>query len=149
MAFALLIKVSVVISFFIAINSYISMTAVPHSAIIFVNNDLAPSTQSHLVRQLFITEVIDGATFDLGINSPDGYQDGYIDGYNQDQIKRLDQRIMVVRSFADRATVSTWALADVVMFVKQGLCAVEVNKFGPPNITIPVLKITWGFLGIH
>lgn len=125
------------------------MTAVPHSAIIFVNNDLAPSTQSHLVRQLFITEVIDGATFDLGINSPDGYIDGYMDGYNQDQIKQLDQRIMVVRSFADRATVPTWNLADVVMFVKQGLCAVEVNKFGPPNITISVLHISWGFLGIH
>ena len=109
-------------------------------AIIIVNNDLAPSTQGHLVRQLHINEVIDGYTFDGRVNDDPTYAD---------KVKQLKLRIMVVRTFEDRANVSSWTLADVVIFVKQGLAAVEVNKFGPHGITYPVLKLNWTYLGIN
>lgn len=114
------------------------MVAVP-PAIICVNDDLSPSVREHLIRQLFINQVLDGPTFD-----------GYVstDPYYPNKIKQLNQRIMVVRTFADRYQVSTWTVPDVVMFIKQGLAAVEVNKFGPPGFTLPVLKLYWGALGV-
>lgn len=120
------------------------MAAVPSAAIIFVNNDLSTSAQAHLVRQLFITDVLDGDTFDAYFN--DDASDGYADGYGAANFIR--RRIMVIRSFEGRGTVDTWSLADVVIFVKQGLASVERNKFGPPGLTLPVLKLTWGALGI-
>lgn len=119
------------------------MGAVPNTAIIFVNNDLSESAQAHLVRQLFITDILTGDVFDLFYNT-DGY-DGYADGYGAATFKQ--RRLLVIRSFQDRGTVSTWSLADVVIFVKAGLAAVERNKFGPPGLTLPVLKLTWGSLG--
>lgn len=114
------------------------MVAVP-PAIIFVNNDLSPSAESNLVRQLFINQVMDGYVFD-----------GYvaIDPLYPAKIKQLNRRIMVVRTFSDKFSVPTWTIPDVVIFVKQGLAAVEVNKFGPPGFTLPVLKLYWGALGI-
>lgn len=121
------------------------MGAVPHAAIIFINNDLSASAQAHLVRQLFITDVMDGYTFDVFFN--DDSTDGYADGYGQETFAK--RRVLVIRSFVDRGTVDTWTLADVVIFVKQGLAAVETNKFGPPGLTLPVLKLTWGALGVY
>lgn len=109
-------------------------------AIIIVNNDLAPSTQGHLVRQLHITEVMDGYTFDSRVEADPTYVD---------TIQPLNLRLMVVRTFEDRDSVTTWNLADVVIFVKQGLAAVEVNKFGPHGITYPVLKLNWMYLGVN
>lgn len=121
------------------------MSAVPNAAIIFVNNDLSESAQKHLVRQLFITDIMSGDQFDAYFN--DDPSDGYADGYGQENFRQ--RRILVIRTFIGRGTVSAWTLADVVIFVKQGLAAVECNKFGPPGFTLPVLKLTWGALGVH
>ncbi len=121
------------------------MSAVPNAAIIFVNNDLSASAQTHLVRQLFITDILDGDTFDAYFN--DDASDGYADGYGQENFRQ--RRILVIRTFLDRGTVTTWTLADVVIFVKNGLAAVECNKFGPPGLTLPVLRLTYGALGFR
>lgn len=115
------------------------MVAVP-AAIIIVNDDLAPSTRSHLIRQLFINSVLDGYTFDSYVAADDQYVN---------KLKQLNQRVMVVRTFQDRDQVPTWTLADVVVFIKQGLAAIEINKFGPHGLTLPVLHLYWGALGIH
>lgn len=115
------------------------MVAVP-PAIIFVNNDLSASAREHLVRQLFINDVQDGYEFDANVAADEDYPS---------KIRQLNLRIMVVRSFADRADVSTWTLPDVVIFVKNGLAAVEKNKFGPPGLTLRVIQLTWGGLGVH
>ena len=115
------------------------MGAVPHSAIVFVNNDLSESAETHLVRLLHISDVVTGEEFD-------GYVEA--DSTYLDTLRMMGMRVMVVRTFLDRADVSTWTLADVVIFVKNGLAAVECNKFGPPGLTLPVINLYWGALGI-
>jgi len=112
----------------------------PPAAIIFVNNDLSESAEAHLVRQLFINDVQTGAEFDANVAADPEYPD---------KLKQLNQRVMVVRTFVDRGTVSTWELADVVIFVKQGLAAVECSRMGPPTQTFKVTELYWGKLGIY
>lgn len=106
------------------------------AGIVFVNNDLTTSVQSALVKQLHITEVIDGYVFDDRIVNNANYVDA---------IKLLDQRIMVVRSFEE---LTNRALADVVIFVSHGVASVLDNKFGPPGVTSAVCRLTWGKLCI-
>lgn len=101
-------------------------------ALIFVNNDLSDNVQDALVRQLFIHQVMTGADFD-----------GYVDGYATptdytDYLHGGNIRVLVKRDFND---VTNRDLADVVIFVKAGLAAVETNKFGPPGLTLPVDKL--------
>ena len=115
------------------------MVAVP-AAIIFVNHDTSDSVRSTLVRQLEISSIQDGYEFDANVAADPTYPD---------KIKQLNLRIMVVRTFLDRATVPTWTIPDVVVFVKNGLGCIEINKFGPPGLTLPVINIYWGALGIH
>lgn len=98
-------------------------------AIIFINNDLSSQVLSVFVRQLFITEVLDAATFD-GYVAMDGYfvSDALQDGY----------RILVLRNLFDQTNRN---LADIVLFAKSGLVSVEQNKIGPPNITLPINQV--------
>lgn len=111
------------------------MVAVP-SAIILVNNDLVDQVRSHLVTQLHITEVIDGYVFDDRIAANSSYPDTIrADGY----------RLMVVRSFAE---LESRELADVAIFIKNGLASVLKNNFGPPGATFEVLNLHWGQLCI-
>jgi len=106
------------------------------AGIIFVNDDLTTSVQNALVKQLHISEVIDGYTFDARIAASSDYIDN---------IKLLDMRIMVVRSFEE---LDNRSLADVVIFVTNGLASVLQNNFGPPGITFAVLRLTWGQLNV-
>lgn len=110
---------------------------IPPAAILCVNNDLSDSVRENLIRLLFINDVQDGYTFDANVAADPEYPT---------KIKELNLRIMIVRSFADRATVPTWTIPDIVMFIKQGLAAVEINKFGPTGLTLPVIKLYWGAL---
>lgn len=112
------------------------MVAVP-PAIIFVNNDLSESVRSTLIRQLQINEVLDGYVFDERVAADPAYPD---------TIRQLRLRVMVVRTFVDRATVATWTIPEVVIFVKNGLAAIERNNFGPPGLTLPVINLYWGAL---
>lgn len=112
----------------------------PPAGVIFVNKDISDSAKSTLVRQLLIDDVQDGYVFDdnVAVNA----------NYAAD-IKSSNLRVLVLRSFSEfvnRANISTWTTPDVVLFVKQGIAYVEINKFGPPGISISVLKVDWGFL---
>ena len=106
------------------------------AGVIIVNNDLTDNIQAKLVTQLHITEVIDGSTFDARIAADEDYVSN---------IKLLDTRVLVKRSLAE---TTNRASADVVIFVSHGLAAVLENKFGPPNVTYPIVNITWGKLCI-
>ena len=106
------------------------------AGVVFVNNDLTTSVQNALVKQLHISEVVDGYAFDARITANPDYVD---------VVKQLDLRIMVVRSFEE---LDNRALADVVIFVTHGLASVLQNKFGPPGITSAVNRLTWGKLVI-
>lgn len=95
-------------------------------SIIFVNQDLTDQVLSVFVRQLYITQVLDGYTFD-GYVSSDAYfeMNVYIDGY----------RILVVRDLHDYTNREK---ADLVLFAKDGLVSVLCNKYGPPGKTLTI-----------
>jgi hypothetical protein len=111
------------------------MVAVP-AAIVFVNHDLVDEVRGWIVKQLHIDEAIDGATFDARVAGDPSYVD---------KVHQLNLRVLVERPFND---YNNRQLADVAIFVKNGLAAIEVNKFGPPGGTYPVLNLYWGQLGI-
>jgi len=106
------------------------------SAIIFCNNDLSQSVEDMLVRQLYINEVIDGYVFDARVAADSNYLT---------YVKSGNLRLMVVRSFEE---LTNRELADVAIYVKHALAAVEINKFGPHGITFPVLNLSWPKLGV-
>ena len=110
--------------------------AIKPSGIVFVNNDLTPSVQNMLVKQLHINDVFTGAEFDSIIALDPDYPS---------KVNQLDRRVMVIRSFREETNRD---LADVVIFVSHGLAAIEKNNFGPPGITSTVVNLTWGKLCI-
>ena len=104
--------------------------AIP-TGIVFVNNDLTESVRDALVKQLYISEIMDGYTFDHTIaNNPD----------YPTQVKNSNGRVMVVRSFKE---LQNRTIADVVIFVTHGTANVEENKFGPPGLVLRVAELTW------
>lgn len=98
-------------------------------AIIFINTDLTESIIETFTRQLFLTQVMDGATFDAYVAA---------DGYYPLLVHQSGWRIMVLRPLYD---FTNRELADMVLFAKAGLVSVEINKFGPPGITLPIEKV--------
>lgn len=132
-------------------------------AIIFINNNISSTLQTHLVRQLQITEVITGEIFDARVASDsDGYEiDGYIDadGYFVDYVPDLEftdyvtyvhstnRRILVLRDFTD---TTNRELADLVLFIKNGIAAMEFAPgYGPPSLSMSVNKIRLNFYGLQ
>jgi hypothetical protein len=112
------------------------MVAVP-PAVIFVNNDLTAQVQDYLATQLFIDIILSGAQFDALIAADPEYHT---------KAKQANQRILVIRSFYE---LTNRDKADVVIFIKEGLAAVETTKFGPPATTYPVANLTLGQLGLY
>jgi len=112
------------------------MVAVP-PAIIIMNNDLVPDVVSWIVRQLQITETIDGATFDARIAANPDYPD---------VVHALNERLLVIRNFRE---LDNRQAADVVVFVKNGMAAIEQNKFGPPGQTYRLRDLHWGQMYVH
>jgi hypothetical protein len=98
-------------------------------AIIFINTDLTTSIIDTFTRQLFLTQVMDAATFDALVAA---------DGYYPQQIHQSGSRIMVLRPLYDMTNRS---LADIVLFAKSGLVSVLYNRLGPPSITLPIDKV--------
>lgn len=112
------------------------MVAVP-PAVVFVNNDLVDQVRDWIVKQLHISEYMDGYTFDQRITANPDYVT---------EIKQLDQRLLVIRNLREHTNRN---LADVVLFVKAGMASVEENKFGPPGQTVRVINLYWGQLCIY
>lgn len=101
------------------------------SAIIFVNSDISTQVLEVLQRQLFIDEMITGTEFDDRLTSDPSYSE---------VIHQNDLKILVVRSFRE---LTNRDKADLVIFIKNGLAAVESTKFGPPAQTFAVDKLYW------
>jgi len=106
------------------------------SAILFVNNDLTQNVLNKLKSQLFITDVLESDIFDGYVND--------IPNFIND-CKAKNKRVLVIRSFND---YTNRELADVAIFIKNGLASVEKNKYGPPGQTYKVLELYWGKFGI-
>ena len=99
------------------------------SAIIFANNDLSPKVQETLEQQLYISETIDGYTFDSRI---------LINSMYPSTIYLNNLRLLVIRDAND---YSNRNLADVFLFIKNGLAEIEFQKNGPPTTTLPVANL--------
>lgn len=96
-------------------------------AIIFVNNDLSDQVKSVLVANLYITEIMSDVEFDLRVTNDHNYPT---------IVHQQNKRIIVIRNtFQD---LTNRNLADVVMFIKAGLCSIEKSNYGPPGLTLPV-----------
>jgi hypothetical protein len=99
-------------------------------AIIFVNADLTPNVLAALQRQLMITDTMTGSEFDARVAADPNYPAiAHDDGL----------QLLVIRPLYD---FTNRALADVVIFVKDGMAAVEANKYGPPGLSLPVDRLT-------
>lgn len=96
------------------------------AAIIFCNADLSDNVLTTIQRQLFITDTMTGVEFDARIAVDPDYPD---------EIHGNGRRVLVIRSFLEHTNRQ---IADLVLFVKNGLASVEASKFGPPGITYPV-----------
>ncbi len=105
------------------------MSSLP-AAIFFVNADINEGTRNTLMNQLFIDEALTDTDFDARVQVEPEYPT---------LIHLNNLRIMVLRqNFRDFTNRN---LADVVMFVKQGLASIEKNGFGPPGLTFPIERI--------
>jgi len=106
-------------------------------AIVFMNENVPEQVRDTLRKQLSITMLMDGVTFD-----------GYIESYPTwpTQMRNHLERIMVMRSFRE---LTNRTLADVVIYVNNGMAAIETNKFGPPGLTYRVAELYWGKLMVY
>jgi len=107
------------------------------AAIIIVNDDITTNVQAALVRQLHITEVLDGYDFDARISADSTYIN---------KVKQLDQRLLVKKSLDD---LTNRSYADIVAFCSHGLCSTLTNKYGPPLYNFPIIRLYWGQIGIY
>jgi len=111
------------------------MNVIPAAVVLF-NNDLVDSVRAYIIKQLHIDEAITGAEFDLRIAANPDYVA---------LIKQLELRILVERSYKELTNREQF---DLVLFLKNGICACELNKFGPPGISFPLKNLYWGQFGI-
>jgi hypothetical protein len=99
-------------------------------AIIFINSDLNDTSKATLRSQLYINQIITGKQFDDVIA---------VDPTFPDQIHLNGARVLVIRD--ELYPYPNYDLADVVVFLKQGLASIEKNKLGPPKLTLSLERL--------
>ena len=101
------------------------------AAILIVNNDLTETVQKMLEKQLYISETMDGYSFDeYMLENPN---------FAIEQ-RLLNKRLLVIRplnEFMNREQ------ADIVGFVSHGLIGILKDKVGPPEKTFAIVNLTW------
>lgn len=100
-----------------------------------MNADLVDQVKAHFVKQLGISEVLDGYTFDARIAADSSYPT---------KIKQLNLRLLVIRPFTQ---LENRDLADLVLFVKNGIATTLKNGYGPPVQGVAILNIHWSSFG--
>lgn len=105
------------------------MASIP-PGIIFINEDLNDTLKTKIKSQLWIHESMTGSEFDARVAADPNYPD---------IVRLTNTRILVIRDLHDHTNRE---IADVVIFVKAGLAAIEINKIGPPGGTYSVEKFT-------
>lgn len=100
------------------------------SAIIFMNNEMSDAERASISSQLQVNEIISFDEFNVRVDTDPNYP----------AIVRLrNLRILVILdSFQDQTNRN---LADVVIFVKQGLATIEKNNFGPPKLSLDIQRL--------
>lgn len=94
------------------------------------------SIESTLAKQLEINEAMSLTEFNARVAADPNYP-------NIVHLQRL--RILVV--LPDFRDYTNRNLADIVIFAKAGLASVEKNNFGPPGLTLPVMRLNiWNLI---
>lgn len=102
------------------------------SSIFFINSDINDIEKNKLKNQLFIDDTMTKKEFDARIVADPNYST---------IIHLQGMRILVILpTFQDYVNRN---LADVVMFLHQGLADIECNRFGPPGQSYPIDNITF------
>jgi hypothetical protein len=96
-------------------------------AIIYINSDLNQTVKDTLNTQLFLDEIITAEEFDARVVADPNYP-------NIIHLQAL--RILVIRDDSNNIN-----LADVVLFFKYGLVAIEINNCGPHGLTLPISRL--------
>lgn len=100
------------------------------TGVFFINSaDLLDGVKTILVQQLYITEQIDGPTFDARLAANPNYIH---------DIKLQNKRIGVFRAFNDDTNRQ---YADIALICYNGLVYVEKNNFGPPGFTFAIANV--------
>lgn len=100
------------------------------TAIIFINAEINDGVKSTLTTQLYLDETM----------SFDEFNNRVVADLNYPAAVHLQgRRIMVV--VPDFRDYSNRTLADLVLFYNQGQVTVEKNNFGPPGLSLPIIKI--------
>lgn len=100
------------------------------SAIIFINSDINDGIKNKLISQLMITETMTGQEFDNRVAADPNYPQIIHTNYI---------RVLIIRdSFRD---LTNRNLADIVMFIKQGIASIEKTNFGPPGLRLQIDRI--------
>lgn len=100
------------------------------AAIFFINADISDITKNTLKLQLSINEVLTDIEFDARVQADPNYSIN---------IHLNNLRILVIRQNLQDYT--NRELADVVLFIKQGLATVLKNNFGPPTLAVLISHI--------
>jgi len=103
-------------------------------AILLINQDISQNVQAMLVRQLAITEVIDGYTFDNRIAANTNYPN---------LVHSNNQRLLIMRPLSE---LNNRALVDVAGFIKAGMLAILSPFDTVPGFTFPIVNLTWADL---
>lgn len=98
--------------------------------IAFVNGDIDGYTLNTLSTQLFIDGYIPKSEFDARVAALPDYPS---------IVHANNLRIIVI--LPDFRDYTNRELADVVIFVKNGLANIEKNKYGPPKYSLTVERI--------
>jgi len=93
-------------------------------AVIVLNHDISASALMTLKVQISIDETIDGAEFDARILADPSYPE---------RIRLTGRRLLIVRNLQDGFNREE---VDFVLFIKKGLISVEMNRYGPPGLTL-------------
>lgn len=92
--------------------------------------DLDAVGKSTLENQLYIQETMTGDEFDARVVADPNYP--FI-------VHQMNFRILVIRN--NYRDYTNRQLADVVLFVKDGMASIEKNNCGPPGLTVPLHHI--------
>lgn len=100
------------------------------SAIIFINADISDIARNNIKNQLNIDEVMTDVEFDARVTVDPNYPTF---------VHLNKQRILIERQTLQ--DITNRELADVVMFVKQGMVTVLQNNYGPPALSLPIERL--------
>jgi len=100
------------------------------TALIFINSDASSVSIDTLSAQLFINEVISESEFIDRMTADPNYV--FV-------IHSNNLRVMVLKDFVQNLLNNS--IADLVMFIKNGLASILKSNVGPPGLTLTLNNI--------